>query len=122
MSSPVVTYTVNFLPAAVGDSVTLGPDTTAGIKDVVVDETNLPINTVLSVSTQKMQTSTGPYVETASSKTFIIGVAPSANPSEGYSPLESTDPEMSSFGYQAVITLVSGSLPTSAITVTLESV
>ena len=122
MSSPVVTAAVNFLPAAVGDSVTLGPDTTAGVKQVVANMLNAPGGAVITVSTQKIQTSGGSYTETASSRTLSNSVTPPAAPAAGYSPLEPTDPEMSPFGYQAVITWVSGTLPTSAVTFTIESV
>lgn len=122
MSSPIVTYTVSFLPAAVGDSVTLGPDTTAGIKDVVVNTLNLPAGTVLSISTQKIHTSGGVYYETDQSIVLVNPVTVGAAPSEGYEPIVTTDPEMSPFGYQAVITLVSGTLPTAGIEITLESV
>ena len=122
MSSPVVTQTVNFLPTALGQTITLGPDTTAGIKSVVPNGLNLPAGAVMTVSTQKIQTSGGVYYETSASKTYSNSVAVPAAPSEGYEPLDPTDPEISCFGYQAVITYVSGTLPTSAITITLESV
>lgn len=121
MSSPVVTYTVNFLPAAVGDSVTLGPDTTAGIKDVVTNLTNLPAGTILNVSCQKIQVSGGSYEETKNI-TYSNPIAIPAAPGAGYEPLQTSEPELSPYGYQAVITLVSGTLPTTAITITLESV
>ena len=121
MSQPVVTETVNFLPTAVGQTVTLGPDTTAGVKRVVVNTLNLPAGAVLSISTQKIQVSGGSYYETDSSIVVSNAVAPSAAPSEGYQPIQNTSPEMSPYGYQAVITYVSGTLPTTAITVTMES-
>lgn len=121
MSSPTVTETVSFLPAAVGDSVTLGPDTTAGIKDVCVDLTNLPAGTIMTVSCQKIHTSGGSYYESQNA-TFSNPVAVPAAPGAGYEPLQTTEPELSPYGYQAVITLVSGTLPTTAITITLESV
>lgn len=121
MSSPVVTATASFLPAAVGDSVTLGPDTTPGVKQVVPNMLNAPAGAIISVSTQKIHTSGGAYTETASSTTLSNPVTPTAAPSEGYQPLQPTEPEMSPFGYQAVITWVSGTLPTSAVTFTLES-
>lgn len=122
MSSPVVTATVNFLPTALGQTVTLGPDTTAGIKRIVTNVTNLPAGAVMTESTQKIQVSGGVYEETDSSITISNPVAITAAPGAGYQPLISTDPEMSPFGYQAVITYVSGTLPTTAITITLESV
>ncbi len=121
MPTPVVTATVSFLPAAVGDSVTLGPDTTPGVKQVVPNMLNSPPGTIISVSTQKIHTSGGAYYETESSTTLSNPVAPTAAPSEGYRPIQPTDPETSPFGYQAVITLVSGTLPTSGVTFTLES-
>jgi len=121
MSSPTVTETVSFLPTAVGQTVTLGPDTTAGVKRVVVNTLNLPAGAVLSISTQKIHVSGGSYYETDSSMAVSNAVAPSAAPSEGYQPIQSTSPEMSPYGYQAVITYVSGTLPTTAITVTMES-
>lgn len=122
MSSPVVTFTVNFLPTATGQTVTLGPDTTAGIKRVVASLLNLPAGALMTISTQKIQTSGGSYGETSSSLSVSIPVDIPAFPSEGYEPIVSTDPELSPFGYQAVITFVSGTLPTTAITITLESV
>jgi hypothetical protein len=122
MSSPTVTYTVSFLPTAVGQTVTLGPDTTAGVKRVVTNTLNLPAGAVLWISTQKIQVSAGAYYETDSSLVVSNAVAPSVSPSAGYQALQSTDPEMSPYGYQAVITYVSGTLPTTAITITLESV
>ena len=122
MSSPVVTATVNFLPTALGQTITLGPDTTAGIKRVVTNATNLPAGAVMTESTQKIQVSGGVYEETDSSITISNPVAIPVAPGEGYQPLISTDPEMSPFGYQCVITFVSGTLPTVAIPITLESV
>jgi len=121
MSSPTVTETVSFLPTAVGQTVTLGPDTTAGVKVVVVNTLNLPAGAVLSISTQKIQVSGGSYLETDSSMPVSNAVAPSAAPSEGYQPIQRTKAEISPYGYQAVITYVSGTLPTTAITVTMES-
>lgn len=121
MSSPVVTYTLSFLPTAVGQSATLGPDTTAGVKEVCYDLRNLPAGAVITVSTQKIQSSGGVYVETDASEVLTNAVAPPAAPSEGYQPQGETEPEMSPFGYQAVVTFVSGTLPTTALVFTLES-
>lgn len=122
MSSPVVTQSASFLPAAVGDSITVGPDTTAGIKDVVVNLTNLPAGAIMTVSCQKIQTSGGSYEETDSSMTLSNPVAVPAAPGAGYEPLQTSEPELSPFGYQAVVTYVSGTLPTSGIEITIESV
>ena len=122
MSSPVVVATLDFLPAAVGDSATLGPDTTAGIKQIEPNLLNLPGGAGLWISTQKIHTPGGAYVETASSRVYSNAIAPTAEPSEGYAPVDPTDPEMSSYGYQAVVTFVSGTLPTTAIKINLLSV
>lgn len=122
MSSPVVVATLSFLPAAVGDSAILGPDTTAGIKQIEPNLLNLPAGAVLSISTQKIHTSGGAYVETAASRVYSNPLAVPAEPSEGYAPVDPTDPEMSSYGYQAVVTFVSGTLPTTAIKINLLSV
>lgn len=121
MSTPVVTESASFLPAAVGDSITVGPDTTAGIKDVVVNLTNLPAGAVMTVSCQKIHTSGGSYEE-SQNITYSNPVAVPAAPGAGYEPLQTSEPEMSPFGYQAVVTFVSGTLPTTGIEITIESV
>jgi hypothetical protein len=121
MSTPVVTTTLNFLPAAVGDSATLGPDTTPGVKRVYINGINALAGGLYTISCQKIQVSGGAYTETASSRSFSNAITPTAAPSEGYAPLVATEAEASVYGYQAVITLVSGTLPTSAVVFTLES-
>ena len=122
MPSPTVPSTVTFLPTATGQTVTLGPDTTAGIKDVAIDTTNLPAGALITISTQKLMVSGGSYVETDSSISISPAVAAPAAPGAGYQPITHTEPEMSPYGYQAIVTFVSGTLPTTGLVINLESV
>ena len=121
MSTPVVTATLNFLPAAVGDSATLGPDTTPGVKRVYMNGLTALAGGLYTISCQKIQVSGGPYIETEASRSFSNALTPPAAPAEGYVPLVATEAEASIYGYQAVITFVSGALPTSPVVFTMES-
>lgn len=121
MSQPVITATLSFLPAAVGDSATLGPDTTPGVKRVYMNGLTALAGGLYTISCQKIQVSGGPYIETEASRSFSNALTPPAAPAEGYVPLVATEAEASIYGYQAVITFVSGALPTSPVVFTMES-
>ena len=121
MSSPVVTQSGAYLPTVLNTLDTLGPDTTAGIKTFDIDLTNLPAGTILDVSIQKIQLSAGAYIEEFHDD-FQNSVAISANPGNGYEPIQESEPIMSPFGFQVVVQILSGTLPATGLNWSIKSV
>jgi len=122
MSTPATPISATFLPTALGQSVTIS-DTTAGIKMTCLNGINGVGTGVYTVSVQKIQLSGGVLVETDASFVFSNAVTPPAAPAAGYEPMvHSPKALISNYEYSVTLTIVSGSLPTSALTISIESV
>lgn len=110
-----ITYTDGtFLPAAVGTTYTLLTDATGGVKKFRINGTNLPAGTLMNVSLQALNLSTGAYVE-RKNKSFLNLVAVGVAPAIGEEPDWQSKDIVVQFGFQVQATIISGTLPTTGL-------
>jgi hypothetical protein len=103
-----------YLPTATGTVSTLFTDATAGLKQFRINLANLPAGTVLQLSLQSLDTSSGSYWETEGIA-LSNSIAVPASPAIGYQPDWISEWVTVSYGFQVQAQIVSGTLPSTGL-------
>ncbi len=104
-----------YLPTALTTITTLVTDATLGVKKFKIDLTNLPAGTILNLSLQVINVSGGSYIE-EQNISLANTIAPTAAPSIGYEPVWESEGIVTQYGFQVQAQIISGTLPTTALT------